>query len=475
MRTLRIITPIKLFFLLVLVFCYIFCEKGVSVLLLWMCCLMFYIISVASFSQRVQLVKGIRTFFRIDLLFYTFCFIIYLLPYQLYVLGVYDFELASPGIVKAYIEYTNISVITSMIGLISFSLGFDLFFKKEQELTGYKIDKLYMGYVAIFILLFLLLSLALFYFTGFSLLTLAEKYAGSSTGDPTFDSIYDLVTFWCLMGIGVCINHAMHFKLQVKHKLMLVIVILWASFVLVLGDRNVFFLLAIAALGGWFSFKRRLPFGYTIVFGLVALITYKTIELTRSGNFNGVSSLITELGSSESSSSTFSTGSFDITTTTSRATHSIISEPKDYAMGRYKLFALASGIPYSSTLFRKESEVPSTSLALSNDILGTLSTWKTGTNIISDSYFDFGILGVIIILFFLGVYGANITNQVTRLGANPLVLTRYLFTLALFAELPRYGLGFALRQLIWLEVVYFFLRVSFDAYRTTLGFNLGKK
>jgi hypothetical protein len=75
-----------------------------------------------------------------------------------------------------------------------------------------------------------------------------------------------------------------------------------------------------------------------------------------------------------------------------------------------------------------------------------------GTNVISDSYIDFGVAGVIAGLFAIGLFAKAIRNYAARDPYDPRRVIIYLLTLASLAELPRYAIDLPIRILVWAVV-----------------------
>jgi len=82
-------------------------------------------------------------------------------------------------------------------------------------------------------------------------------------------------------------------------------------------------------------------------------------------------------------------------------------------------------------------------------MIGSSATWDPGTNIISDQYIDFGVPGVVVILFAIGLFAKAIRNYVARDPSDAHRVVMYLLTLALFAELPILDVGIPARMLAW--------------------------
>jgi hypothetical protein len=82
-------------------------------------------------------------------------------------------------------------------------------------------------------------------------------------------------------------------------------------------------------------------------------------------------------------------------------------------------------------------------------MIGLGKSWGTGTNIISDAFMDFGLFGVVIIMYLFGRFGgyAQIKAQTQITSVKWMFI--YIITLAHFSELVRYGFDFPLRAIVW--------------------------
>ena len=88
------------------------------------------------------------------------------------------------------------------------------------------------------------------------------------------------------------------------------------------------------------------------------------------------------------------------------------------------------------------------SSVLKNEMIGLSKTLGVGTNIVSDCYMDFGIFGVIIILFLIGRYAGYVKSQTCKNINSAKWMFLYIITLSYLSEIARYGFDFPLRSIV---------------------------
>ena len=91
------------------------------------------------------------------------------------------------------------------------------------------------------------------------------------------------------------------------------------------------------------------------------------------------------------------------------------------------------------------------------DMIGRNATWGTGTNIISDAYLDFGIIGVIAIMYLFGYFGGFVKHQLINNPNNTQWIFIYLILIGYYSELSRYGFDFPLRSIVWTLLLFWFI------------------
>ena len=447
---------INIFLLIILSFLFIFISPGANETLIWLCLLIFYVQFFISIRKPISIVTGIKTFIKIDTFFLLFFYLIYYFPYQLYVLGLKSLDHYK---LESYSEYTNKSIIMSTIGLLAFQLGFDYYKSKNQKKVFYLISKKYMGILFLIIFFFISLILILFFYTGGQTLFIGA-YVGSTMGSVTYDAIFTLVTFFIILGILQSIGYYVILKkINFLVFIISIISISWVLALLFVGDRNTFFLVGIVSFSGFFTYIKSVSRKQILFFLISALLIYQVIVISRIAEYKDLStfvdSFITTIDSFEGDLDENS--SFDITTIGSRATFKVIDDNSFY-YGKFKLISLASIIPYSSRLFVDPNDVfTGSSNALKKEMIGLQAGWGVGTNIITDCYMDFGLIGVIAIMFFIGKFGGYVKFKAQINVNSPKWIFLYIITLSYYSEISRYGFDFPLRSIVWTYLLFFII------------------
>jgi len=94
---------------------------------------------------------------------------------------------------------------------------------------------------------------------------------------------------------------------------------------------------------------------------------------------------------------------------------------------------------------------------ITREALGPNPTWGLGTNLIADIYMNFGLFGVIIFMFLLGVIIRKL--QITiQTKSNILSLIVYLFLISFSLYLPRTAYFSPLRYVLWAILLYLFVK-----------------
>lgn len=446
----------NIFLLIILVCLFFLTSKGANKALIWGCLMVFYMQFFNSIKKSISLVKNIRTFIKIDAFFLLFFYIIYYYPYQLYVLGLKSFDHRK---FLSYSEYANKAIIISTIGLLAFQIGFN-FYKTNKEIKVFhKVSKEYMRSSSLIIMFFISVILLLFINTGMTTL-FAGAYAGSKFGTVTYDAIFTLVTFFMILGVLQSISYYSIFKkINIITFIILILSIFWAIALLLVGDRNTFFLIGLVIFSGYFTYIKSISRKQILILIFGALFLYQVIEISRNSDsrdltsfVDAISKTITELDGEFDKESSFNTTTIGV-----RATFKVMEE-KDYYYGKFKLISLASIIPYSSRLFVDPNDpYTGSSNVLKAEMIGLDKGWGVGTNIISDCFFDFGLVGVIIIMFYFGKFGGYVKLKTQKHVNSPKWIFLYIITLSYYSEIARYGFDFPLRSIVWTYFLFFIM------------------
>ena len=447
---------LNLTLLLVLVLLFIAFPDGITEEVIWFCLLIFYIYFIGAISKPISIVPHIKTFMKIDVFFMMFYYIIFYYPYQLHVLNIEDLA-NSQFLYKTYAQYTNPAVISSTIGLVSFQMGFHKeFFKKNVKRSLY--PKAFYKKLNFIVLFFTMFILLLYSQTGMVAM-FASSYAGSKTGDVTYDAIFHLVTYFIILSsISVLFYYINFKKLNIILIVLLSIVVIWCLALLIIGDRNTFFIIAIVIVSGYYTFIKGITRKKIILFIFPALFLYQVVEVSRTSEERNLEAIWLAMTETNVEDEGIDIGSFGITTIGLRSTFKIIEENHDYFLGKFKFVSLTSVIPYSSRLFISNKDpYTGSSNVIKEEMIGKNASWGTGTNIISDAYLDFGIIGVIFILYGFGYFGGFVKNKLIKEPNNAKWIFIYLILIGYYSELSRYGFDFPLRSIVWTLLLFWLI------------------
>lgn len=442
--------------LIILSFLFFHVDEGINDNIIIFSLCIFYVYFIKCIIKPVQIVNNINTFLSIDFFFLLFTYLVFYHPYQMYLLGLYDLNYTEFPF-DLYLNEVNQSLILTDMGLISFMLGFNT--KKHNYTNRKKIEVNIhlLNNLTSFFIIMLLISVFVFIWTGGWTMFIGN-YTGSDSGSITGNAIFNVINiFFTLSIINIIYTYWQFKKFPIKHILLTGVIVFWCILLLILGDRNTFFLIAIAAGGGIFTFIKSISRLKLLGFIFLGLLLYNIIEVTRNlenKNWESINQVI-ENDYKKNEKSTYGASTFNITLVTLRSSIYIISNKKDFYYGKLKLVSLTSIIPYSSRLFidKNDSEYNSADI-LTDEMIGNHAGWNTGSNIFSDFYLDFGILGVIVGLFILGYYGGYIKNSLIRDPNNILYFYLYIIILSYYSEITRYGFDFPLRSIFWTIIIF---------------------
>lgn len=441
----------RVFVLVVLGFAYLLIPAGASAFVIWPCLGIFYSLAAAAVLKPEFIFNGIPTFVNISVLFMVFYFTIFFLPYQLYVLGVADLG-RSVFLHNTFESQSNHAIILATVGLVAFSIGMALVRPRETSGSGAALQHDTGGgtrRVVPLVLAALLGLIGLYQASGWR----AEgegRYTGTTTGGSAAEGVSLLILMLCMISVALLVvrvarQQAVGFALWSA----VVVAAAWGGRLLLVGDRNSFFLIAIVAVGGFVTFRVRAR--RALIVGMVAgaFVLYGAVEITRSLETPSVeaiwAAIVEPKPQSEGADS-----SFNISTVALRASLEAVPEHIDLGYGKYKVIGIAGVVPLiRGLLVTGNAGFVSSSEVLTYVTLGPSATWSVGSNVISDIYVDLGFLGVPIIMLTLGLFAGWVRRSVVENPNSDRAIVLYLMTLALFAEMPRYSVDFPIRLLAW--------------------------
>lgn len=424
---------------------------GTSPSIIWLCLGAFYWCAIKAVLSPVRFEEARPSWITGEILFLVFAYILLFFPYQLSVLNATDLWF-SRFVEFAFVEYTNPSLLASTSGVLAFSAGIRLLPSRNTPPVLSFESK---NYVDAFLLMAIALQLGVISMLAVSggLAQMSEgAYMGSTTNDRTQDGLYLLATVFSMMGsAGVWYRRWRHNYFGIIAIVCVAVSTTWGLVLILLGDRNSFLLISIVTLAGLSLFFYRI--GPTMIASLLifAIIGYNVVEVSRQSATRDFSSLVSAIQSKENRD--FSESSFTNTTVTSRAAFALVPASYPYFFGKFKAVGVAGVVPYSRGLFVNPNDTFITSAdVITAGVLGNRSTWSLGTNVISDVYVEFGVIGVPLFLLTVGLLIAFVTRKFLQYRSMKWSII-YMMSVALLAELPRYSIDFPVRPLVWTFVL----------------------
>lgn len=436
-----------------------------SVYVLSSCLAVFYLIFIHAIFRPIKIVESIPTYIKIEIFFLIFYYILFYYPYQLYLLGLHDLG-SNSYLTFTFERQVNKSVILSTIGVISFYVGLirrsqknDFLFKSVfKNDFDKKLDKK----IAVAILILLILFMGIYATTGLASM-LSQAYIGANSGlvaqDSTSDGLYFLVNHFSSLAIAIIVIYYYKYR-ELKLYMIFLCCIAggWSLLLLIIGDRNSFFIVAAMLIAGYYTLFKSIGRIRIVFFLLIALFVYQVIEISRQADERGFTAIFDAV-LAPANDLKKDDSSFTITTITTRAAIDVVPDQMNYFLGKFKLIGFAGIVPYSrKILVDPNDDFVTSSDVLSYSILGPVRTWSVGSNIVSDIYLDFGVLGVVFLMYGLGEFASYITKKARRRGSSTLWLTLYILCVGLYSELPRYSYDFPVRNIVWTLFLFYAVR-----------------
>lgn len=451
-------------------------PEGTAGFVAWPLLIIFYAVFLRHLRRPTFIKPGLPTFASIEVLFMIFYYGLFLWPYQLAVMGEFDLS-QSKYMANTFANEGNRAMVLAMLGLMAFLAGLKWHRSRASlhDAEGPQAEigrpsptadtSFYRGLAPI--LLAMQISLIGLYLA-LGLRSEGEgRYTGTSSGGSVADGISLLILMVCLVSVALSIAlKSVSEVLPVSLVVAAGVAGVWGFRLLVLGDRNAFLLLAVIVIGGLFTFRIKAGRLSLVFLVLAALFLYNAVESARQSRSDPLTSL---LGSFDAEARHQNVNpehahesSFNITTIGLRATISAVPAVHHYGFGKYKLIGVAGILPMARGLtLPSDLEFTDTSQVLTATMLPPDAGWNVGTNVVSDSYVDFGVAGVILLLYLLGRFGCYTRMRVREAPSSVPAIVLYLLTLALFTELPRYSVDFPIRILVWSAALFGLYRLIF--------------
>jgi hypothetical protein len=223
----------------------------------------------------------------------------------------------------------------------------------------------------------------------------------------------------------------------------------YSILLIISGDRNTFFIIVVSLLAGFYTYVKSIRRLKIIMYVFLALYLYQIVEISRNSEERGLNSFVSamEVWSETEKDTEIDKSSFSITTTATRVAFAMVPDRFDYFYGKFKMIGIAGIIPYSRSILvdPKDKFITSTDVL----ILGVGTDWSVGSSIIADIYVDFGIIGVVILMYILGYFANFIQTKVQDNRKSIKWGVLYLITFSLYSQISRYSFDFIVRDIAW--------------------------
>lgn len=150
------------------------------------------------------------------------------------------------------------------------------------------------------------------------------------------------------------------------------------------------------------------------------------------------------------------------------AVHDINEGVTDYKWGVYNLCELLSSIPGSNrvtnSLFGLNLYRTTTSEYVTVSFLGQDYLYGLGTTAITDLYLDFGLLGVLLGFFLIGVTYRKVDQAMAGCANSVLSLIVFLKFASMAIYMPRASYSFVVCKIIYIIILYLIFRTIFSAF-----------
>lgn len=424
----------------------------------------FYLIFLRALLIPDRILPWLPSHITIEVLFLGFSYLIFYYQYQLAVFGAGDLR-HSVYIANTFADGSNKAITLSTIGMLAFTFGYRVVRPATGETPAAtarasvdRIDDRYFrgmatgssallsGLVAVYVL-------ADWRSAG------EGRYTGTTSEGVGVEGIAIAIMMFCMIVAALWV-YARSRRIRTPFSLAfgLFIAFAWTMRLLIFGDRGAFMLFALVLAGGYFTFVRRASRVLLAAALAVWMFIFRSMEVLRltpdwyrSGNIWDL------VFNSPYAKQTAGESSFNVTTIGLRATVEVFPDLQNYTHGVLKLMQVLTIVPFSGSFYLPylDPEYTSSAIMLGDLILPTTADYEPGTNIVSDCYIDFGVAGVLLILFAVGWFAKMVRNSVARDPGDPHRVVMYLLTMALLAELPRYAIEVPLRTLAWAFVFSF--------------------
>ena len=379
----------------------------------------FYSLFVRAIAVPDRILPWLPSYLSIEVLFLAFSYLIFYYQYQLFLLGATDLSV-SVYFSNSFVDGSNKAITLATVGMLAFTMGYRVLGQATRDVGAdgdqstsernkhKNTSPQYFHAMATASSALLLALVALYLLAGWRSAN-EGRYTGTTTEGLGVEGTFMLILMFCMIVAALWV-YATAAELRKPPMLAvgLVVAIAWSVRMLVLRGPHFVHAHRVGARGRLLHFRTPRPacgVGRRIRHLDVRLQDYRSdpvySELVRSENFWELMPHRRPISSHPAESS------FNITTVGLRATVEMVPDTYDFMYGFFKLFQFSAIIPFSAKLYLPymNPEYTTSQEMLRDIMISPGSTWDPGTNVISDPYIDFGVPGVVVILFAIGLFG----------------------------------------------------------------------
>jgi hypothetical protein len=442
---------------------FVFTDDGVTPWVLITNLVTFYALLLRAIAVPDRILPWLPSYLSIEVLFLAFSYLIFYHSYQLFLLGTTELNV-SRFVPNAFVDGSNKAITLTTIGMLAFTIGYRVLGPASRDdeddadpLTSggdehKSTQAQYFHAMAIASSVLLLALVGVYLLAGWR--SAGEgRYTGTTREGVGIGGISIAILMFAMIVAALWVYaKATGLRTPPLLAMGLAIALAWNLRLLILGDRNSFLLFALVLVCGYFTFVRRASLVVLAAAFAIWMFVYNIIEVLRFvPNWYRSGNIWQLVQTSPYYDETSNESSFNIATIAVRATVEAVPNTHDFMYGALKFIQFSTIIPFSGSVYLPylNPEYTSSALLLGDILLPAQATYEPGTNVISDSYIDFGAPGVVVLLFAIGLFAKAIRNYVARDPSDAHRVVMYLVAMALLAELPRYAIELPARTLAW--------------------------
>ena len=399
--------------------------------------------------------------FSLNFLFVLGTYATLLLPYQLFLFSKINLSESRFLRLKTFENQSNRAIIIATLCIAVFQFAYQNNSKKKPiKLVSVNVSSSRFLSLEKFIALALLILLLIY--LKLDIKSLSEtRYLSASSSSLISEGIYFILAFFSM--INFCLLFVSKFyqnSVSLILKLGCLISFFWEFRVLLVGDRNTFFLILLLQFVGYIYFYKRISIFLLLVLLISSFYLYLAVENNRMSPTKSILGNILPQNAFKGISISSWETSLNITAISLRATLDLVPAKLDYSFGLFKLIGVLGIFPFSrGFVLPKNLEATDTSQLISQNVIGTRSLWQIGTSLIGDCYIDFGVLGVLGFGYLIGYYAKKIQTNF-ELDPTPLNISLFLFSSTIAIQYSRYTFDFPIRFIVWSILLFKFFDSS---------------